>query len=179
MGHRGSLRRMWVTRVSPETKEWREPGLAIQSLQPRREDGSAGRLAVPHLPVALDRVDARAPRAALAAVVVADAVPGVLPLLRPGPGLLEQRLAQQAAAALVVPAVGVLVLVVAGGLHVAMLHLGAEGPGPGVPVAIVPGHGVCAGVATGEQAGGEGPGADPLGQRRVVISLPLLLVVGK
>ena len=178
MGHGGCLRHLRVTRVSPETKEWREPRLAIQSLQTRREDRSAGRLAVPHLPVTLDRVDARASGAALAAVIIADAVPGVLPLLRPGPGLLEQRLAQQAAAALVVPVtVGVLILVMAAGLHV--LHLGAERPGPGVSVAIMPGHGVSTGVTTRKQTGGQGPGPDPLGQWRIVISLPLLLVVRK
>lgn len=165
--------------MTSEAKEWREPSLAIQSLEARGEYRRAGRLAVPHLPVALDRVDARTPRPPLAAVVIADAVPGLLPLV-PRPGLLEQGLGQQAAA-LVVPAVAavcVLILVKAGGLHEAVLHLGAHGPGPGVPVAIVPGHRVGAGVSTREQGGGEGPCPDPFCHRRIVISLPLL-VVGK
>ena len=165
--------------MTSEAKKGREPSLAVQSLQPRGEYRRAGRLAVAHLPVALDRVDTRTPRPPLAAVVIAHAVPGLLPLV-PRPGLLEQGLGQQAAA-LVIPAtaaVCVFVLVKVGGLHEAMLHLGAHGSGPGVPVAIMPGHGVGAGVSTREQGRGESPGPDPFCHRRIVIRLPLL-VVGK
>ena len=125
--------------LTSQPEEGREACLPVESLQSGGEDGRAWRLAVPTVQVGLVGVDTSG-AGPLAAVVVAHALP-VLPLV-PRAGLF-QGLAQQR----LVVAVGVLVLP-AGGLH--LLQPGRHRSGPGVSLAVVPGH-VSGGVSAGQQ----------------------------
>ena len=165
------------TSGAAEAEEGREASLAVESLEAGREDGGGGRLAVAAVHVRLDGVDAggAAPLPGRAVVVAAAVLLGLL-----------QRLGQQGlGVGLLLAAVGVLELplpglgVLAGGDGlVAGLHPGVC---PGVPVPVVPpvpGLGVLLRVAARQQPGAElpRPGPRPLGQRRVLGLLPLLVV---